>query len=196
MQTALPSASLCHNIRTKGTLDITYSHPDKGQMGRVQGTWSHLLWLLELVGSDAGTEPRASLRTTGTSACKTGSKRKPQYKKWKHDLGRPAASTEISSRRAHTVHVQEATGARRWATPPGAPSAVHAKQGLLVSVCTPQELVLSKPPEKNCSVFTDGTRYPVGTRYPQSAPGTHSRHPVPTVVRVPLGTTPRPRYSR
>lgn len=43
MQTALPSASLHHNIRTKGTLDITYSHPDKGQMGRVQGTSSHLL---------------------------------------------------------------------------------------------------------------------------------------------------------
>ena len=45
-------------------------------------------------------------RDNGHKRRKTGSKRKPYHKKWKYELGRPAANTKIGPRRIHTVRVR------------------------------------------------------------------------------------------
>ena len=97
---------------------------------------------------------------------KTGGKRKPYHKKWKYELGRPAANTKIGPRHIHTVHVGGGNKKYRalrldvgnfsWG------SECCTRKTRIIDVvynASNNELVGTKTLVKNCIVLIDSTPY-------------------------------------
>ncbi|XP_021532591.2 small ribosomal subunit protein eS8-like [Aotus nancymaae] len=97
--------------------------------------------------------------------CKTRGKRKPYHKKWKCELGRPAANTKMA-RCIHTVHVwgsnkkyralRLAVGNFSW----GSECCTRKRRVInVVYSASNNELVHTQTLVKNCMVLTDSTPY-------------------------------------
>uniref|UniRef100_A0A2K5XDD9 Small ribosomal subunit protein eS8 n=1 Tax=Mandrillus leucophaeus TaxID=9568 RepID=A0A2K5XDD9_MANLE len=78
---------------------------------------------------------------------KTGGKRKPYHKKWKYELGRPAANTKIGPHRIHTVCVRGDCCTRK------------TRIIDVVYNASNNGLVRTKTLVKNCMVLIDSTPY-------------------------------------
>ena len=97
---------------------------------------------------------------------KTGGKRKHYHKKWKYELDRSAANTEIGPRRIHTVHVRGGNK-KYWALRLDVGNVSWGSECCMrktriidvVYNASNNELVRTKTLVKNCIVLIDSTPY-------------------------------------